>query len=56
MAAARARRVRRRSILADGRFLSDYHPTTPPIHDINAHAKIIHNGALTMGILTVSKI
>ena len=37
----------RRSILVDQWFLSDYHSTTPPAHDINALAEIIHNGVLT---------
>ena len=45
----------RRSILVDRWFLSDYRPTYPPTHDINALAEIIHNGALTMGVLSVAK-
>ena len=40
----------RRSILVDQWFLSDYHSTTPPTHDIDALAEIIHNGVPTMGI------
>ena len=54
-AATRATRVRRsRSILADGWFLYDYQLATQPIHDINALAEIIHNGALTMRVEAIN--
>ena len=45
---------RSRSILADGWFLHDYQLATPPIHDINALAEIIHNGALTMRVEAIN--